>query len=309
VTDLQLRDAPMWIHAAAGLIRHLPAGRYRAMNFVARWARDPFWARLPRDLGGLEFRCDLRDALMREACLTGRYEPQETALLQNILRPGMTFVDVGANWGYFTLVGAHLVGPGGRVVGIEADPRACRTVQSNLDRNAHAHVTLHNIAASDSNGTLRLHQYETRAGETGNFGVGRAVNPAGGGTFVVDAHPLDDVLDRHGIDRVDLLKMDIEGGEAGALAGLDRRLSSARIDRLLLEIHPRELIQLGSSVDAVLTFMRDRGYAGWKIDHSKATHANASSGRVEARELLTPLDHGPLGEWPHVLWLRNGLQP
>src|SRR5258707_10706146 len=136
------------------------------MMFVARLAQTPFWARLPGDLGDVEFRCDLRDALMREACLIGRYEPQETAILQHVLRPGMTFVDVGANWGYFTLAGAFLVGPTGRVVSVEADPRACWTVQSNLDRNAQGNVALHNIAASDAIGTLHLHSYEPRAGES-----------------------------------------------------------------------------------------------------------------------------------------------
>ena len=54
---------------------------------------------MPADFGACCFQCDLRDGIMREVCLTGRYEPQETALLQQILQPGMTFVDVGANWG------------------------------------------------------------------------------------------------------------------------------------------------------------------------------------------------------------------
>ena len=304
---MRLRETPVWINAASGVIRRLPAGRYRAMNAVARWARGPFWARLPRDLGGLEFRCDLRDALMREACLTGRYEPQETAILRHLLRPGMTFVDVGANWGYFTLVGAHLVGSSGRVVAVEADPRACRTVQANLDRNAHAHVVLHNIAAADAAGTLSLHQYEARAGESGNFGVGRAENPAGGRTFEVAARRLDDVLDDDRVERVDLLKMDIEGAEATALAGLEGRLSDGRIDRVLLEIHPQQLRQLGDSVDGVIAHMRRRGFTGWTVDHSRAAHAGASSGRLRVRALLAPLKDGPIGEWPHVLWLRGGL--
>ena len=68
--ETALRDAPRWIGAAASVIRRLPAGRHRAMMFVARLAQTPFWARLPGDLGDVEFRCDLRDALMREACLT-----------------------------------------------------------------------------------------------------------------------------------------------------------------------------------------------------------------------------------------------
>jgi len=307
VTEPRLREAPLWINAASGVIRRLPGGRYRAMNVVARWARGPFWARLPRDLGRLEFRCDLRDALMREACFTGRYEPQETAILRHLLRPGMTFVDVGANWGYFTLVGAHLVGRSGRVIAVEADPRACRTAQSNLDRNAHAHVVLHNVAAADDAGALLLHQYEAQAGESGNFGVGRAPNPAGGRTFEIVARRLDDILDDDRVERVDLLKMDIEGGEANALAGLDRRLSDGHIDRVLLEIHPHQLRQLGNSVDAVVAQLRRRGFSGWSVDHSRAAHTGASAGRLDVRALLAPLEGGPIGEWPHVLWLRDGL--
>jgi len=310
VTDLQLREAPLWINAASGVIRRLPAGRYRAMNVVARWARGPFWARLPRDLGGAAFRCDLRDALMREACLTGRYEPQETAILRDLLRGGMTFVDVGANWGYFTLVAAHLVGPSGRVISIEADPRACRTVQSNLDRNAYAHVVLHNVAAADAPGRMQLHQYEPRAGDSGNFGLGRASHPAGGRSFDVEARRLDDVLDADSVQRVDLLKMDIEGGEAAALAGLSRYFSIGRVDRILLEIHPHQLNQLGTSVAAVLDCLRTHRFAGWRIDHSRAAHTDASVGRLDVRSLLRPLDgETPLGDWPHVLWLREGFTP
>ena len=64
--------------------------------------------RLPWDAGGYWFECDPRDAIAREVCFTGRYEPQETALVRTILRPGMSFVDVGANWGYFTLLAAWL---------------------------------------------------------------------------------------------------------------------------------------------------------------------------------------------------------
>ena len=78
---------------------------------------------MPREVGGFTFECDLRDAISREVCFTGRYEPLETLLVQSTLRPGMTFVDVGANWGYFTLVASHLVGSSGLVVSLEPDPR------------------------------------------------------------------------------------------------------------------------------------------------------------------------------------------
>ena len=128
-----LGEAPGWLRAVAWAVRRLPAGRYRAMNALPRRLR--FAARLPREVGGWRFACDLRDLTAREAFFTGRYGPQETALLGAALRPGATFVDVGANWGYFTLLAAHRVGPAGRVVALEPDPRLFALLRANLAAN------------------------------------------------------------------------------------------------------------------------------------------------------------------------------
>jgi FkbM family methyltransferase len=301
---MTMHDAPIWVRAASTVIRRLPAGRYRAMNWVARRRVDPFWMQLPADLGSLTYACDLRDGLMREVCLTGRYEPQETALLRHLLRPGMTFVDVGANWGYFTLVGAHLVGSTGRVLSIEADPRACRALHANLAKNHIASTVVRNIAASDGPGRLRFREYEPQARDTGNFGVAQTTLLAEHGRHVeIDAAALDDVLDREQIDRVHLLKMDIEGGEAKAVAGLARRLASHRIDAISMELHPHHLRDLGTSAAAVIAELRRHGYVPWRIDHSRDAHRAAASTDVDASQMLAPLDSAAdLGAWPHVLW-------
>ena len=298
---------PRWLPFAVRLIRSLPVGRYRAMNWVASNPGAPFWTRLPPDLGALAFRCDLRDALMREACLTGRYEPQETTLLQQLLRPGMTFVDVGANWGYFTLVGAHLVGARGRVISVEPDPRACRTIRANIAQNGLTSVSVVEAAASDRQGTISLQTYGEGDDDLGNFGVAASTTVREGGTrFEVSARPLDDVLDEAGVDRVDLLKMDIEGAEARALPGLARRLASGKISRLLLELHPAHLNDQGSSANAVVAGLRSHGYRPWRIDHRPATHRRAAAGTMDARALLSPLDDAAdLGDWPHLLWTKD----
>jgi FkbM family methyltransferase len=274
------------------------------MNWIARGGGDPFWAYLPADLGSLQFRCDLSDRLMREVCLTGRYEPQETALLQSALGPGTTFVDVGANWGYFTLVAAHLVGPNGRVLSVEADPRACRALRDNIERNGLAYVSVVELAASDAPGTLHLQEYERSASASGNYGVTRSTtNVRGGRRFEIPARPLDDVLDERGIDRVDLLKMDIEGGEGRALAGLRRTLSARRVGQVLLELHPAHLRDQGTSAEEVMRTLRGHGYRAWKIDHSPAAYRRAAARRMDASSVLAPLADGDdLGSWPHLLW-------
>lgn len=304
ITDRELQNTPWWVDPAAGLIQRLPTGRYRVMNWIARRGADPFWARMPAELGSLFFRCDLRDLIMREVCLTGRYEPQETTLLQQILRPGMTFVDVGANWGYFTLCAAHLVGRTGRVVSIEVDPRACRTLRANIERNKLEPVTVLEMAASDAPGVLRLHEYERGANESGNFGlIGAEAIGNPHRQFDVAASPIDDVLDRAGIDQVDLLKMDIEGAEGRALAGLRRALGDRRIKFLLLEVHPQYLRDQGTSAERVVADLRGYGYRAWKIDHSPSAHRRAAAGQMDITTALTPFGEGDdLGPWPHLLW-------
>ena len=304
MADVLVREEPAWVGVAASIIRRLPRGRYRAANWLGGRRVGPFWARMPVDLGGLEFRCDLRDAIMRDVCFTGRYEPQETALLRRILRPGMTFIDVGANWGYFTLAGAHLVGPAGRVISVEADPAACEALRANSAHNRLDWVSVTHMAAADQSCTLRFQQYDAGATESGNYGVATTTTVVERGRKIeVYGRALDDVLDEVDVDRVDLLKMDIEGGEGRALTGLKRRLTEHRVSQILLEVHPDHLRDQGSSAEQVVNQLRGYGYRPWSIDHSVAVTQRVAAGRLDVAEALTALvDAGNLGPWPHLLW-------
>ena len=310
MTDDGLHAAPYPVRAAAAVIRRLPIGRHRAAQWVAARVGSPFWAELPPQLGSLRFRCDLADGLMRDAYLTGRYEPQETALVRHLLRPGMTFADVGANWGYFTLLAAHLVGPSGRVIAVEADPRAVQTIRANVASNALHHVRLFGVAATDEARELSFDPYEPALGSaSGNYGLEQAGDAAARpGRVRVAGRPLDELFAESGVDRIDLMKMDIEGAEAAALRGAARFLAAGRIDRIVLELHPEALQRLGSSVGAVCGLLRDAGFDGWRIDHSLEAHRRAASARVDVDALLLPLDGvDDLGRWPHVFWRRKGL--
>lgn len=127
--------APLWLPPAIAAIRRLPFGRYWLLHRLRRFVRRSFVARLAPDLGRFQFHCDLRDSVAAEACFTGWYEPQETRVCAHVLRPGSVFVDVGANWGYFSLVAAGLVGAAGRVVALEPEPRLFERLSSNVAMN------------------------------------------------------------------------------------------------------------------------------------------------------------------------------
>jgi len=264
--------------------------------------------RMPDEVGGYPFHCDLRDTISREVCFTGRYEPQETVLVRSILRPGMSFVDVGANWGYFTLVAASLVGPSGRVLSLEPDPRLFSILQENIRRSGLDQVTLMQLAAASQSGTLPLAGYSE---DGGNFGISRIAANSGEHEklFQVSSQSLDNILEQQGLSSVDLMKMDIEGAEAFAIAGLEKSLIRRKVKRLLLELHPVQLAEHGSTVSAVTEKLQSAGYRAWTIDHSSiATREAAYKKGISTNALLRPFDSSSQYDaWPHQLWLAPGI--
>jgi FkbM family methyltransferase len=146
--------------------------------------------------------------------LLPRREAAVYAAIRSLLRPGDTVVDAGANIGAFSVLAARLIGPTGRLVAIEMMPRTAARLRANLARNAVAAEVVEAALAASS-------------GEV----VAAAIDPAKGGqatlalahtldrpeTLSLVTRTLDDIL--AGVDRIALLKLDIEGAEIDALKG------------------------------------------------------------------------------------------
>jgi FkbM family methyltransferase len=296
---------PWWVSLSSSAIRTLPFGRYHLANALARFANRPFLARLPRELGGAAFICDLRDSIAREVCFTGRYEPQETQIAQRLLQRGMTVVDVGANWGYFTLACAHIVGPQGRVIALEPHPVLTATLAANVRANALAHVEPLAVAAGARTGSRGFVGFDEHGG---NSGLSRAASASERADFQCAIAGLDELLDARGWSRVDLVKIDIEGGEVDAIAGMALGLARHRYRYVVLECHPELIARSGSTLERCLEPFEGSGYQGWRIDHSPAMHRRAALGAVPFGELLAPIDAAALRSdpWPHLLWAAPG---
>ena len=308
--DMRLIRAPIWVRLVARVVSRLPLGRYRAINYICRRPGPAFRMQMTKELGGFSFRCDLRDSIAREVCFTGRYEPQETALVQTILKPGMCFVDVGANWGYFTLLAAGQVGRKGIVVSLEPDPRLFPVLAENIAINELSQATALQVAAGSDSGWLTLVGFDE---SKGNFGLSRVLGTSHetDPLFRVAARRLDAVFQQLRLEAVDLLKMDIEGAEGLALQGLHKSLASHRIRRLLLELHPAQLAEHGQNPIDLIVHLRQFGYVPWRIDHSERVNRSAAyQRRIDLRQVLTPLEiTAPLDRWPHILCVLRGLDP
>jgi FkbM family methyltransferase len=294
---------PIWASVSATILRRLPRGRYRLMNWLCRETSARFVATFPGSDLGLRFECDLRNTLAREVFFTGCYEPPETMLIRRLVDPGGTFVDVGAHWGYFSLIMAEHVGTRGRVVAIEADPRIYAILERTVAMNDLPQIRTVYAAAAAESGVLSLIGYDEH---DNNWGTSRIAGGSGplSGSYEVPARSLDDLLDESGLDSVDLVKMDIEGAEALALAGMSAGLRRGRYRRLLLELHPAQLVEHGITPASIIEGLLEMGYRGWVIAHSAEDVRRAAyNDRQPVESFLRPLDWPEaLDAWPHMVF-------
>ncbi len=285
----------------------LPRGRYPLMNLLCRRVVAPFETPLGVTSDRIRFACDLRDAIAREACFMGYYEPQETALVRALLRPGMCFVDVGANRGYYTLLAADLVGRHGRVVAFEPHPSLFRLLESNLAVNGLSWVTPLRIAVADCDGEMNLAGVEDGAANSGTSKLTEKPD-ASARNYVVRTRLLESLLDDQGVGKVDLLKMDIEGAEGIVLPTLKESLRRARYKHVLLELHPEALRERGTSATTLVAEILSCGYRAWRLDHSREAFRNAAYRLPKSPvEFLKPVStESALDAWPHLLFAAPG---
>jgi hypothetical protein len=122
---------------------------------------------------------------------------------------------------------------------------------------------------------------------------------------------IDALLAEEGIDRVDVIKIDVEGAEADVLAGMRTGLLAHRYQRIFIELHPALLAERGTSADACCAALRRAGYRGWTFDHSPAARRRAAYVPPRAvTDVLRPGDRPLEGDpWPHMLWTAPGAEP
>lgn len=227
-------------------------------------------------LFGFTVTLDLSDYIQRQIYL-GTFEPAESRITGRWLRPGMTFVDVGANVGYFTLLASSLVGARGRVLAMEPGPYAFKRLSATLSSNAVKQAYALPIGLSDAEAVLDLYEPKGK----GNYTPTMVPN-CGGAPCPVQVRPFDLVAAELAISQVDLMKIDVEGHEGRVLAGADRMIREGRIRAILCEFNDHWLRRTGSSATLLMQRFRDLGF----VDSRAAEPLDP--GRVESRLLYLP---------------------
>ena len=206
---------------------------------------------------------DDRDTL--ELGTHGVYEPMETALLEKELKEGQTFVDIGANIGYYTLIAAGRVGPGGKVYAFEPDPANFRLLQKNVETNGYTNVVLVNKAVSDKNGKLRLYLNPANRGDHRVYDSKDGRQSLEIGTVALDR--FFKTLDR----KIHFIKMDIQGAEASAFAGMKGLVRANKGLKLVTEFSPASLKLAGNDPAKYVRNLQKSGFRLFEISEKNSS--------------------------------------
>lgn len=251
---------------ARAYVRHAPGTLGKpalARSYLApRWQERPV-RRTARARFGGTFLVNTEDLIQRNLFLFGVWEPHLTHWLRQRLKPGDDFVDVGANIGYFSVLGSSLVGPNGKVVAVEASPTSHRRLLEHGRMNGCANLRAVNAAASDKDGTLKLVQASTR-----NVGAASAVPYSGPAesVFEVDARPLTRLLSAEELEQARVIKIDVEGAEGAVVRGLRSAFDRLRPDvEVVVEVTPERMRALGDSAEELLTSFTDGGFHPYRV--------------------------------------------
>jgi FkbM family methyltransferase len=258
----------------------------RRLAFEVKHRVSPGWLDQPQtiELSGVGFddgrpplRMEIvpREVMSKALFLYGTFEISETRLFQAFLRPGMTLVDVGANIGCHTLLGARLVGPSGAVYSFEPNAAVRERLERNVALNGFDNVQVRAQAMAARSGELRF--YVSAVPE--NTGISSIVPGPGLGTEgeVVDAVSLDDFAAQLGDRHIDLFKMDIEGAELQVIEGGRGLLARPDAPALLFE---------SFKVEPLLEALRGLGYQIRRLHYQLATGLELPDADAPLRSLF-----------------------
>lgn len=251
----------------------------RSLSWMAALARSP----LGQTVAGFPVARAVWRAAVRPAALRvwprlvlstmGGEELFEGRLFCEAIGRGDVVVDIGANTGYYTLLGAWAAGCAGRVIAFEPEPGNFARLEENVRAFRCSNVVLERRAVAGRTGRLDLFVSGQSSGDH------RVFDPGGGRRRMeIDAVRLDDYFPPDA--QVDVIKMDIQGAEMDALQGMQKLLRRNDRVRLFTEFWPHGLKTADKDPAEFLTALVDLGFAVHHVDENSGRLEPADFGRL-----------------------------
>lgn len=223
---------------------------------LAGTGTDSVWSHVP----GGKVLSPLNDYVGRAAFYVGDLDRKITWICAQIVRPGDTVLDIGANIGVVTLWLSVLVGEHGKVHAFEPNPKLQKILATTLEHNQVINVDLYPIALGSEQGLLELRIPKDNSGQ-GSLIHHRNLTDCD--VFKVSVCPLSTIVTEAGIKSIRLIKIDVESFEAEVLQGAEEVLRSLRPDAIVFELN--EKFEGSIRDQPVIKILRDFGYGFFSI--------------------------------------------
>lgn len=234
--------------AAQKTFRYMIDWRARRDDIV--WFLKRLWSGhsgLSVCIHGLKYYLHYDDpGISKELAIYHVHEPLATELFKKYVGPGMYVVDIGSNIGYYAILAASLVGRGGKVLAIEPEARNYQLLKFNIEANAMQNIETLQCAVADYDGVGTFYIRKASNVHSLIASYGPVVS-----SVTVEVRKLDSLLKKLDFPQVDLIRMDIEGGEIKAVKGMRQTLKQYK-PRLLIELHCDAV-----GTDSIVKLIRD----------------------------------------------------
>ncbi len=251
-----------WIFKFYLRIARLFSGRgFEKLPLIAKLHNFLLFKFKPDVISVLGFKIHVdRSPLARDLLMRGIYEPRTTILLKKVVKRGDTVIDIGAHIGYYTLLFSRLVGERGKVYAFEPEPRNYALLSKNIKLNKAKNIIPLQNAVSNKKGTTRLYQDEDNPGEHSTV--------VQSGRFVeVESITIDDFITSSKVKRVDVIKMDIEGGEFFALLGTLKTIKQNNL-KIIMELSHKTL-KSGCNLEELIKLLKGEDFKIFDIRKSR----------------------------------------
>jgi FkbM family methyltransferase len=202
-----------------------------------------------------------RDPVVSGALALGVYEKAETAFFLSACNSEMTFLDIGANVGYYTALALAATKGAGRIIAMEPDPENFEYLRQTVAANSGKNVYCVRRAAAECAGRTQLFVSDTNRGDNRLY-----PNELANGSIEIDTIAIDDQLAELGVDTVDFIKIDVQGYEGKVFAGMKNLLSRSPKLLIMSEFWPYGLRSVGTDPRSVLDSLEGYGFRLFEMD-------------------------------------------
>jgi FkbM family methyltransferase len=221
------------------------------------------------NVGNYTIEVDVREGIQK-GIFYGWYETVETQWFNDILKPGMIVVDVGASFGYYSFIASSLVGDTGKVYSFEPSTRSFEKFVGNIQRNAITNIEPHSVGLGEVECNKELFDsvgcdLNTEDTHAPTFAP-KTFYPVNGRSMgFIPIIRLDRFWKDNHLGNIDLVKIDVEGFERSVLRGMSGILSAGRIKWIMIEyLQPTPLFKKCTESDLMDTFLGSYGFGLFK---------------------------------------------